>query len=534
MTPSLQNVYIAWIFISLGCLLFGYIIGLNSNIVTTGQLLCPERWHGEVGTWVSIGYQQCYIMSAWEQGAFSSLSLLGAAIASVVCYYCSDKIGRKLQVQIGAIFYVVGAASAAASPSLCGVCLGITVYGLGIGFCMHVAPIFIAEIAPATSRGRLVSATEAAVVLGIFLGFFSGFVFSGRAMYGWRFSFLASVPFALAMHIGTACITQSPRYLVLLALRNGGILGAQDGPLNDARESLKFYRQADTYVDVEDELQDIYDDCTELQWRAATDVQRVQRSRNTCRYPRPLAIACGMVVLQQITGQTSVLYFATDIFKDAGFGKWASLSSVGVGFVKLLATFYTVWQVDKFGRRALLFFGIGMMSVALAVLGTAFMFRECRTPGKTASDCHVTDLRLPYVWAIATTSMLMLYVAGYQVSFASITRLVISEIFPLQVRASALSLASVLNFASNIIVTLTQEVLLKAVTPSGTFFAYCSFSLLSLLFVYGAVPEAIGKSLEQVQNDMVASGAVRPRSFSLEPDWKRSITSMSTTDSLPF
>merc|ERR1719247_1144220 len=103
--------------------------------------------------------------------------------------------------------------------------------------------------------------------------------------------------------------------------------------------------------------------------------------RGTCadtfRYPRPLKIGCGLVFLQQITGQPSVLYFATNIFKSAGFGSAAALSSVGVGLVKLLATLFTVWRVDQYGRRLLLFVGISMIAVALALIGTAFCFREC-------------------------------------------------------------------------------------------------------------------------------------------------------------
>merc|ERR1712190_283038 len=97
------------------------------------------------------------------------------------------------------------------------------------------------------------------------------------------------------------------------------------------------------------------------------------------KYPRPLLIGCGLVFLQQVTGQPSVLYFATNIFKDAGFGSGAALSSVGVGFVKLLATLFTVWRGDQYGRRVLLFIGISMMAAALLLIGVAFIFRECLT-----------------------------------------------------------------------------------------------------------------------------------------------------------
>merc|ERR1719238_249862 len=99
-------------------------------------------------------------------------------------------MGRRREVQIGAAFYFIGAAMVAAAPSKCLIFAGFIVYGLGIGFAMHAAPVYIAEISPASVRGTLVSAKEAVVVLGIFFGYFFGFVFSGMNTYGWRFSVL--------------------------------------------------------------------------------------------------------------------------------------------------------------------------------------------------------------------------------------------------------------------------------------------------------------------------------------------------------
>merc|ERR1712113_66341 len=111
------------------------------------------------------------------------------------------------------------------------------------------------------------------------------------------------------------------------------------------------------------------------------------RWNDAFNYPRPLLIGCGIVFLQQVTGQPSVLYFATNIFKSAGFGNGAALSSTGVGLVKLLATLVTVWRVDRYGRRLLLFVGIGMMAVALAILAIAFLYQTCSTPGISLDAC---------------------------------------------------------------------------------------------------------------------------------------------------
>jgi len=491
---GLANVLRAFAFIALGGLLFGYVIGITSDIDTPGQLLCAEDWQGAVGSWSSVGYRQCYQLGALERGLFSSLNLIGALLSSLFCFRFADELGRKLELQLGAALFFAGAVVAGASPALWAVYMGFGIYGLGIGFTMHAAPMYIAEISPADVRGTLVSAKEAMVVLGIFLGFLLGFLFSGVETVGWRLMVLAAGPLALAMGLGVTSIPQSPRFLVLRAVRRGGAEGArEDHSQRAARDALCFYRKAGAPEEVEAELQTLLSDITaSVGSRAASWV-------DAFRFPRPLVIGCGLVFLQQVTGQPSVLYFATNIFKDAGFGSSAALSSVGVGLVKLLATLFTAWRVDLYGRRFLLFVGITMMAVALAVIGTAFLFRECRTPGVSLGDCDAGKAGLPQGWALATVAALMLYVSGYQVGFGPICWLMISEVFPVSVRGSALSVAAVVNFGTNIAVALTQEVLRDLLTPAGVFFTYLAMSLVSLLFVHFVVPETKGKTLEEIE-----------------------------------
>merc|ERR1719356_1931194 len=341
----------------------------------------------------SFGYGQCYQLSDLEKGFASSLNLIGATLSSLICFRYADNIGRKAEVQIGAVLYFVGAAVAAASPVLCGIYIGLTVYGLGIGFAMHAAPVFIAEISPADVRGTLVSAKEAVVVTGIFLGFFVGFVFSGMERVGWRYMIGVSGAFALIMELGIIFVPQSPRFLVLKAVRSRGLLGADEALLTEAMESLRFFRKAENVEEVRAELEVMKNEIT------ASVGTEVAGCADAFKYPRPLLIGCGLVFLQQVTGQPSVLYFATNIFKSAGFGSTAALSSVGVGFVKLLATLVTVWRVDKFGRRQLLLVGIALMTFALALLTLGFYFRYCDQVGVGIADCPQDHITLPRTWA---------------------------------------------------------------------------------------------------------------------------------------
>merc|ERR1712187_775312 len=185
--------------------------------------------------------------------------------------------------------------------------------------------------------------------------------------------------------------------------------------------------------------------------------------------------------------------------------------------VKLLATLFTVWRVDQYGRRMLLFVGIMMMTIALAIIATAFLFRECTTPGVAVQDCEADEVGLPRAWALTTVGGLMLYVTGYQVGFGPIAWLMISEVFPLKVRGAALSLAAIVNFSSNITMTLTQEVLQAAFTPAGVFFGYLALSIASLLFVQFVVPETKGRTLEEIEA-MLAGRKASAREVTAVPD----------------
>lgn len=493
---GLKNVLISFCVIATGGLLFGYIIGINGNVVTKGQLICPDHWTGPVGTWTSSGFKQCYNFNDWDQGILSSLNLVGAVISSAICFRWADVMGRKKEVQVGAALYFLGSAITALSPYLWGIYAGFLIYGLGIGFCMHAAPVYIAEIAPANVRGTLVSAKEMVIVLGMFLGFAAGAIFAPMEQAGWRLMVIIAAIFACFVEVGITFIPNSPRWLVLRSLRTSSLLEVDEALAGEAKEALAFFRGA-TAAEIEEEFNVMLSDARDSSAGASA---QAPGCLETLRYPKPLIIGCGLVFFQQVTGQPSVLIFATDIFKSAGFAGAAALSSVGVGLVKLLATSFTAFKVDQYGRRQLLLWGIAGMILALALLGVAFSFR------------HVDhgEVSIPRGWAIVTVLALMIYVSAYQVGFGPISWLMISEIFPLGVRGSALSTAAMVNFGSNILMTLCQTALMDALTPAGAFFLYMAFAVVSIIFVAAVVPETKGKTLEQIEAEMTRGKARGP------------------------
>jgi len=217
-------------------------------------------------------------------------------------------------------------------------------------------------------------------------------------------------------------------------------------------------------------------------------------------YRRQLVIGCGLVLLQQISGQPAILYYSTNIFKAAGF-RIAALCSVLVGFAKVVATLCTAWRVDKWGRRHLLVIGLSVMIVALIALAIGIRFSRCTLPEVDLWSCPETSIYLEsYIWGIVIVSGLMLFVVGYQIGFGPIAWLMISEVFPLNVRSAAMSLAVVVNFSANIFMTFCQASLFSALTISGTMMLYCGLCVVSVLFVYFLVPETRGKTLEEIDS----------------------------------
>jgi hypothetical protein len=138
------------------------------------------------------------------------------------------------------------------------------------------------------------------------------------------------------------------------------------------------------------------------------------------------------------------------------------------------------------------------MLVALLLLAAGFMSRTCRTGGPV-KDCAFADLALPSSWSAVVVVALMMYVVGYQIGFGPIVWLLISEIFPLRVRGPAMSIAVLMNFAANLVMTFTLEGLLQVLTPPGVFFMYSGLTVFSLIFVYFRCPETKGKTLEEIE-----------------------------------
>ncbi|KAF8072353.1 D-xylose-proton symporter [Scenedesmus sp. PABB004] len=449
---------LCFIFPALGGLLFGYDIGASSGVLAslTSAELSGTSWGPG--------------LSAFESGLVVSTSLFGALLGSLAALAGGNRVGRRTELLAAAGLFGVGAGGLGLAGGLAPLLACRLLYGLGIGAAMHAAPAYIAETSPPSVRGLLISLKEAIIVGGILAGYGAGYVFAD-AVGGWRSIYGCAAPLALLLGVGMASLPESPRWLLL-----------SGAPRDDALRALvraEGRRAADLS-------------------RAGAEVDAMAASLAEGaagggaaggglglglfaerRYSRPLLVGMSLMLFQQITGQPSVLYYATQIFAAAGFaaGQEAAGASVLLGGFKLLMTLVAVASVDRVGRRPLLLGGVGGMALALAAL-TAAQGGVDAAAGAAAGVGGA---------AWVSVAAMLLYVGCYQVSFGPISWLIVGEVFPLAVRSQAIAIATFVNFSANFLVSLALPSLQAGAGMTATYGLFCAIALLAWASIYANI-----------------------------------------------
>jgi sugar porter (SP) family MFS transporter len=434
--------------------LFGYDIGVSSGVLVS--VVDGSGWGSH--------------LSALETGWLVSSSLLGASIPALLSLTFPrtvDTLGRREELMLAASLYLSSSLLSSQATGLSLLVGGKLLYGLGIGLAMRASPAYIAETSPKQFRGLLISMKEALIVLGIVLGYAVSQSFSSEPN-GWRSDLLAAAPVAVLVLAGMALQPESPRFLLLR------------GREAEAMESIvRCFGLSASDKEVQEEIDAIKLTLVESSTPHDTNTPPLGRLFSD-EFRRPLLIGSSLMFFQQITGQPSVLYYAAKIFADAGFtSSEAGRVSLGVGIFKFLATFVAVFSIDKLGRRPLLLTGISGMTLALLLLALDL-----------GSEASIVGL--------------LLFVGCYQISFGPISWLIVSEIFPLQVRSLAISFATLVNFSTNFGVSLLLPQLQEAFGLRALYLAFSLVSLLAVLSVYFTVPETKGKSLEDIQAEIMS------------------------------
>jgi sugar porter (SP) family MFS transporter len=436
-----RNVVLTAAIAGLGGLLFGYDTG-----VIAGALLFIK------GDFDLGSFAQGLVVAAVPIGAVAGAAIAGPA---------ADRYGRRLMILLAAFVFIVGARASAAAPRVEVLVIARIVIGVAIGLASAAAPVYISEVAPAESRGRLVSFFQLAVTIGILVAYLVGLAFNG--IEGWRWMLGLGVVPALALAFGMLRMPQSPRWLVM------------SGDDFAARATLAKIRVDDPDT-IDREIEEIKESLDEKPGAWSELLEPVVKAA--------LVVGVGLAILQQVTGINTVIYYAPTIVEFTGVNSSAGsiLAAVGVGVINVAMTVVALRLLDRAGRRTLLMIGVSGMSISLFALGGAFVGGG----GSTLSS----------VVAIAS---LMLYVASFAVSLGPIFWLLNAEIYPLGVRSKAAGVGTMANWTFNFIVSLTFLLLIEALGRSGAFWLYGGIGVLTLIFCWALVPETKGKHLEDIQ-----------------------------------
>jgi sugar porter (SP) family MFS transporter len=397
------------------------------------------------------------------KGVITSALLLGAAFGAFLAGRLSDRLGRKRLILITAATFVVGIAGASLSPSAELLVFFRVIIGLGVGSASVTVPLYIGEIAPPGVRGALVSLNQLAITLGILISqliaYFLTTTGQWRTMVG-----LAIIP-SLVLGFGMLSQPESPAWLV------------EQEREDEARQILERVRDRPEDVDAE-----------------IDEVQTVAREREGVsalfgRGVRPaLIIGVALAVIQQITGINTVIYYAPTLLESAGLGEHAAIGgTVVVGVINVLLTLVAIRLLDRVGRRPLLLGGTAGMVVGLLVLAFSFI-------GQGDSISHRN--------AGIAIAALCLYVGSFAIGLGPVFWLLISEIYPLRVRGSAMSLAGVANWVANFLVAISYLSILSAAGRPATFFGLAAITLASFFFMRLRVPETKGRSLAEIEMDL--------------------------------
>ncbi|WP_128478013.1 sugar porter family MFS transporter [Halorussus pelagicus] len=434
-------IYVAAALAALNGLLFGFDTGIIS------------------GAFLYI--KQTFTMSPLVRGIVVSGAMAGAAVGAALGGKLADRIGRRRLILLGAVVFFIGSGTMALAPNVPILVLGRLIDGVAIGFASIVGPLYISEIAPPKIRGALTSLNQLMVTVGILSSYFVNYAFADAG--AWRWMLGAGMVPAVILAVGMLKMPESPRWLF------------EHGRREEAREVLERTREGG----VEAELAEIEETVEEQSGTGLGDLIQP--------WLRPaLVVGLGLAVFQQVTGINAVMYYAPTVLESTGFGSTTSiLATVGIGVINVVMTVVAIALIDRVGRRALLLVGVGGMVLTLGILGAVFYM-----PGFSG------------VLGWFATGSLMLYVAFFAIGLGPVFWLIISEIYPLSVRGTAMGAVTVANWGANLLVSLTFPMLTANVGTSSTFWLFGGLSAIALVFTYYVVPETKGRSLEEIEADL--------------------------------
>lgn len=400
-----------------------------------------------------------YHLSPFLLGVTVFSALFGTVVSALSAGIPGQRFGRRDSLRVMAIFYIISALGCAFAWNWPVLILFRFIGGLGIGGSSVLGPMYIAEIAPADWRGRLVGFFQVNIVVGILLAYISNYFITalhlGAAEWRWQLG-ISGVP-ALLFLIALFGIPRSPRWLVM------------QGQADQALEVLHFIGVRDAQLELNEIISSL-----NLEREASAD--RLF-SRN---YAKPIFLAITVGMFCQLSGINAILYYLNDIFAFAGASKLSSsLQAVAVGSMNLVATLIAMSVIDHIGRKKLLMIGTSGLVICLAAISAIFLIHK-----------HLDWL----VW------LLMAYIGCFAISQGAVIWVYISEVFPNRVRSKGQSIGSSSHWITNAIISLIFPILAKS-SGAYPFIFFAAMMIVDLFVIIFYYPETSRISLERIQQD---------------------------------
>ncbi len=433
--------------------------------------------------WVVIGgakpfFEKFFNLTSESQvGWANSCALLGCLIGSLVSGTLSDRFGRKILLLVSAFLFAVSSILTGWAGTFFAFVVWRIVGGVAIGMASNLSPMYIAEVAPAHMRGRLVAINQLTIVFGILGAQIANMLIaekvadgataemirvSWNGQFGWRWMFTAVTAPSLLFFVGALLVPESPRWLV------------KNGKPELARLILsKIGGQSYANVEVAD-IQDTI---------ASEEVSRVRFGDLLVpKMRKALVVGIALAVLQQWSGINVLFNYAEEIYRSAGYGVNDILFNIVItGAINMVFTLLAIGLVDRCGRRPLMLVGCAGVGLSHVLIGVAYVL-------------HLKGL--------AVLVFTLCSLGCYGMSLAPITWVLISEIFPNRIRGAAISVAVSALWIACFILTYTFPILNGALGTAKTFWLYAAICFAGLIFVFFKVPETKGKSLEQIEREL--------------------------------
>lgn len=407
----------------------------------------------------AIPYITTYFsLNEYMLGWTVSSILIGCAGGAMVSGKLADRYGRKFMLILCAILFAVSGIGAGMANQLWIFILFRFVGGLGVGAAAMVSPMYIAEMAPAAWRGRLVAFYQLAIVAGILLAYFSNFLFDGTGVNNWRWMFASQAAPSLLFLGLLLAVPETPRWLM-----------------------KKGRSEAATAIVIKTSgLATAAKEITAIENSFRTEERVSLKTLFNKTYRPVLFIGIMVAVFQQVTGINSILYYAPVIFKETGLDTSSSLlQTIGIGVVNVVSTFIAIGLVDKVGRKKFLLAGCVVMGISLVAVALCF--------------------RYSYFDNYIVLIFMLLYVGAFGCTLGAVTWVYLSEIFPNRVRGLALSVATLALWLADFIVTYTFPVMTKHLGTSVTLLSYAALCAIAFGYMLYKVKETKGRSLEDIE-----------------------------------